>query len=144
MHAAVSGRAVHTGSRARGHGVPCARYTYRGHGVTRDFAGTRGHGVGSPWARGRWKFRDFLVKFDGGKKNWGMGMQEGGRSTCYTSDPRIKINKNSQKTSNHKKIGMALFVRIFEIGQEQAKLGLKTKKGGSNFVRNHGSSTKMV
>ena len=47
----------------------------------------------------------------------------GGGSTCYTPDPWIEINKNSQETLNHKNFGMALFVGILEIGQEQAKLG---------------------
>ena len=94
-------------------GVLCTRYTYRGHGVTRDFAGGRGHGVGSPWARGRQKFRDFLVKIDGGKKNLGMGTQEGGISTCYTSDPWIKINKNSKKNFKSQKISHGSFCGDF-------------------------------
>ena len=76
LAADLGGGVVRTGVEAHGHGVPCAWYTYRGHGVTRDFVGARGHGVGSPWARGRRKFRDF-VKFDWGKKNWGMGTQDG-------------------------------------------------------------------
>ena len=62
MDVADSRMAVRTGSKACGHGVPCARYTYRGHGVTWDYAGARGHGAGSPWARGRRKFRDFVAE----------------------------------------------------------------------------------
>ena len=60
------------------------------------------------------------------------------RSTRNQANPWIKINKTSSNQQITKKIG-AIFGGDFEIGEEHNKIRLANKKGGSNFVRNHGS-----
>ena len=67
------------------------------------------------------------------EKRWGKA-----RYSCYTKNPRIKSNKTSSNQQITKKIG-AIFGGDFEIGEEHNKIRLANKKGGSNFVRNHGS-----
>jgi hypothetical protein len=67
-------------------------------------------------------------------RSWGKA-----RSTCNTSNPWIKINKTSSNQQITKKIGMALFVGIFEIGQKHTKLGLESGEEELQSVNQRGS-----
>jgi hypothetical protein len=55
------------------------------------------------------------------RKRWGKA-----RSTCNTRNPRIKSNETSSHQQITKKIG-AIFVGIFEIGEEHNKIRLENK-----------------
>ena len=67
-------------------------------------------------------------------ENWGKA-----RSTSNKANPRIKFNKTSSNQQITKKFGGYFWWGIFEFGEEHNKIRLEKKKGGSNFVRNHGS-----
>ena len=47
--------------------------------------------------------------------------------------------KPHQTNKSQKKIGAIFGGELFEFGEEHNKIRLENKKGGSNFVRNHGS-----
>ena len=87
----------------------------------RTGSGARGNGVGRNFAISKSDLR--------GIKKLGYGDAIGGGSTCYTPDPWIEINKNSQETSNHKKIGMAFFVGNFRDWARTSKIRLENKEG---------------
>ena len=66
------------------------------------------------------------------------------RSTCNTTNSRIKTNKTSSKLTNHKKNFRGYFCGDFRIRTKNNKIKLENEEGGSEIVINLALDTKMM
>ena len=66
------------------------------------------------------------------------------RSTCNTTNSRIKTNKTSSKLTKHKKNCWGYFCGDFWIRTKNNKIKLENEEGGSEIVINLALDTKMM